>query len=182
MKDNGKYTEGWIPIKGIMNGMIQTDDNHYITGVKIQPKNIFILDESSENNIIFSFRNFYNTIDYEFWLLVADRPVDINSYLSRLQVLYSNTQSPVIRKLIMQDINKANSFMSNTYNVVDTEYYILFKERKLDIVQKRISQLISGLANCSLNASQVSNDDLRVLINNFLNGNMSSELGTVVGE
>ena len=35
------------------------------------------------------FENFYNTIDYEFWLVVADRPVDITVYLSQLQLLYN---------------------------------------------------------------------------------------------
>ena len=27
-------------------------------------------------------KNVYNLIDYEFWIIVADRPVDINLYLS----------------------------------------------------------------------------------------------------
>lgn len=30
-------------------------------------------------------------IDYEFWIVVADRPVDINLYLSQLQLLYNST-------------------------------------------------------------------------------------------
>ena len=28
--------------------------------------------------------------------------------------------------------------MSAEYNVVDTEYYILFKEKKMDVIQKRL--------------------------------------------
>lgn len=176
-----KYTESWLPIKSIMNGMIQTEDGYYVTGVKVAPKNIFILEENQENSIIFNFRNFYNMIDYEFWLLVADRPVDISSYLSRLQTEYNNTNNPVIRKMIMQDIDKANQFMGPQFNVVDTEYFILFKDKKIDVVQKKISQLIGGLAQCSLNSSQVSNEDLRVLINNFFNGGQNSQLGMVIG-
>ena len=105
---NSKYSEDWVPIKNILNGMIHLETGEFVTGVKVTPKNIFILDQDSQNNIIFNLRTFYNVIDYEFWLIIADRPVDINIFLSQLQVLYNDTQSPLVRKLIMQDINKAN--------------------------------------------------------------------------
>ena len=174
------YTEDWIPIKNILNGMIQLDNGYYVTGIKIMPKNIFILDEGERNNVLFNLQNFYNMIDYEFWLIVADRPVDINVYLSQLQLLYQRTNDGAIRKIIMQDINKANAFMGAEYNVVDTEYFILFKEKKLDIIQKRLHNLISGLANATLNSVQVSNADLRMILDNFLNAGMTTSFGTVM--
>ena len=123
-------------------------------------------------------KNFYNTIDFDFWLISADRPVDITGYLARLQLLYNQTTSPVIRKMIGQDISKANSFMDN--NVTDTEYFILFKEKNMDMIQKRIRTLITGLANCGLDSSQTTNEDLRTIIDNFLNGGRKTEFGTVV--
>lgn len=175
------YSEDWLPVKQIMNGMIQLDDGSYVTGVKVAPKNIFIMDQGTQQNTIYQLRNFYNSIDYEFWLLIADRPVDIDVYLSQLQLMYNNAPNNAIRKLIMQDINKANLFTSSEYNVVDTEYYILFKEKKPEIIQKRIQNLISGLATVGLTARQVSNDDLRILLDGFLNGGITTEFGTVIG-
>ena len=174
-----KYSEDWVPIKNIMNGMIQLENGQYVTGIKVAPKNIFILDQGERDNIIFSLQNFYNMIDYEFWIVVADRPVDINLYLSQLQLLYQRCTDGAVRKLIIQDINKANAFMSAEYNVVDTEYFILFKEKRLEIVQKRLHNLIAGLANASINSSQVSNADLRMILDNFLNGGMTTTFGTV---
>ena len=41
------------------------------------------------NSIIISLKNFYNMIDFEFWLVVADRPVDVSVYLSQLQLLFN---------------------------------------------------------------------------------------------
>ena len=117
-------------------------------------------------------------IDFEFWLIVADRPVDISVYMSQLQLQYNKTTSPAIRKLISQDLQKGNEFINN--NVVDTEYFILFKETKDEDVQKKVRLLVNGLASCGLNASQVSNEDLRVIINNFLNGGMDTSFGTVI--
>ena len=178
IKMGSKYTEDWIPVKAIENGMIILDNKQRVCGVKIRPRNIFILDQGTQDSVIIGLKNFYNTIDFDFWLISADRPVDISGYLARLQLLYTQTPNPVIRKLISQDIMKANTFMDN--NVTDTEYYILFKEKNLDMIQKRLRTLISGLANCGLDSSQVSNDDLRTILDNFLNGGMKTEFGTVV--
>lgn len=175
-----KYAEDWVPVKGILNGMIQLENGEFVTGIKVEPKNIFILDYSEENSTIFNFRNFYNSIDYEFWLIVADRPVDISVYLSQLQVQYNNTQNNQIKKLIMQDIDKANLFMSTTADVVDTEYFILFKEKKMEIIQKRIQSLISNLASCGLNSQQVSNNDMRMLLDNFFNGAIETNFRSVM--
>lgn len=172
------YTEKWIPIKDINNNVILLDNKEMVTGVKVQPRNIFILEENYRNQIIDSFRTFYNLIDYEFWLIIADRPVDINLYVSQLQLQLNDVQSPIYRKLLMDDIAKAELFVNN--GIVDTEYFILFKEKDNDTIQKRIRNLISELANCGLIASQTSNDDLRMIIDNFLNGGVKYESGTVI--
>ena len=173
-----KYTEDWIPVRAIENGMIILINKMRVTGVKIRPRNIFILDQGTQDNVIIGLKNFYNTVDFDFWLISADRPVDISGYLARLQLLYNQTPSPVIRKMINQDIMKANSFMDN--NVTDTEYYILFKEKNLEMIQKRLRTIITGLANCGLDSAQTSNDDLRTILDNFLNGGMKTDFGTVI--
>ena len=179
-KTQNKFAEDWLPVKKIENGMIVLENNWMVTGIKVEPKNIFILDYQTQNNIIFNFRNFYNTIDYEFWLIVADRPVDIKMYLSQLQLDFDNAQSQAVRKLISEDIQKAELFSGNEYNVVDTEYYILFRDKNLDVVNKRVQQLITQLASIGLISSKASDEDLKFLLQNFLNGGQKNEFGTVV--
>ena len=131
-----KWAEDWVPVQAITNGVIILDNRSKVTGVKIQPRNIFILDQDSQNNVLSSLRTFYDIVDFEFWIICADRPVDISLYVSQLQLLYNSTQSQPIRKLILQDINKANMFVNNS--VVDSEYYLLFQETNDEIIQKRL--------------------------------------------
>ena len=173
-----KWTEDWINIQSITNGMIVLPNQEKVSGVKITPKNIFILDEDAQATALIALRNFYNTLDYEFWLVVADRPVDISMYLSQLQLQYQQEQNPQIRKLIAQDIQKGNYFMGN--NVVDTEYFILFKEKNMEALQKKVRQLISGLSSAGLVAAQTNNEDLRIILDNFLNGGKTTTFGTVM--
>ena len=172
------YTSDEVPVKSITNGAIILDDGLKVTGVKIMPRNIFILDYDMQNAIISNLKNVYNVIDYEFWIIAADRPVDINLYLSQLQVLYNQTQDNIKRKLIVEDINKANMFMNN--NVVDTEYFLVFKEKDNEVIQKRIRNLINSFAAAGLTTHQVTNDDLRMILDNFLNGGQTTTFGTVM--
>lgn len=173
-----KYTNDFIPVKSITNGVILLDNNDKVTGVKIQPRNIGILEQDMQYFIINNLKNVYNMIDYEFWIIAADRPVDINVYLSQLQLLYNSQTNPVKRKLIIDDINKANMFTHN--NVVDTEFYLLFREKDMNKIQKKIRDLVQYLANAGLQSKQTSNEDLRIILDNFLNGGQTTKFGTVI--
>ena len=175
-----QYTEDWLPVDSIQNGFIVTNDKMKVGGVKITPRNIFILSPENQANILIALKNFYNTIDFEFWLVVADRPVDVNLYISQLQLQLNNTTNPVYRKLILDDINKAEMFVNN--GVVDTEYFILFKEKNNEQLQKKVRNLINNLASCSLIASQTSNEDLRTILDNLLNGGVKFNSGAVMSD
>ena len=178
-KAKGKYTVDEIPVKNIVNGEIILNNNEKVTGVKIEPRNIFIMEQDAQNMVINNLKDVYNVIDYEFWIVVADRPVDINLYLSQLQLLYNSVTDVKKRQLIISDINKANMFVTN--NVVDTEYYLLFKHKDNEIIQKRIKNLITYFANAGLMTKQTTNDDLRIILDNFLNGGQTTNFGTVIG-
>ncbi len=170
-------TESFVPVKAIVNNMIELDNGYKVAGVKVAPKNIFIMDENEQFGIIDGLKNFYNTLDFEFWLIIADRPVDISVYIAELQMMYNQAQSPVVRKLINQDMRKAEDFNDQ---VSDVEFYFLFKEKNIEIVQKKIRLIINGLANSGLSSSQATNDDLRSILDNFLNGGKKTEFGTVM--
>lgn len=170
-------TEAWLPIKGISNGMIVTPTGN-VVGVKIQPRNIFILDQNEQERILMRLKDFYNEIDFDFWLFAIDKPVDIKVFLSQLQVQLNNQQHPMIAKMIREDLEKAEMFMNN--EVIDTEYYLLFKEKNPDIISKRIRSLIGSLLTAGLQAAQASNEDLRTVLDAFLNDGKTTELRMVL--
>ena len=43
----------------------------------------------------------------------------------------------------------------------------MFKTKDVDLLQKRVRQMINGLATCGLNASLISNSDLKTVLENF---------------
>lgn len=170
-------TEGFVPVRAIMNNMIELDNGMKVAGVKVAPKNIFIMEENDQFGVIDGLKDFYNTLDFEFWLVIADRPVDISVYIAELQMMYNQAQNPIIRKIINQDLSKAEDFNDD---VSDIEFYFLFKEKNVEIVQKKIRLMINGLANAGLASSQANNEDLRSILDNFLNGGQKTGFGTVL--
>lgn len=180
MNQNSSSTENWITVKEINNSVIVLDNKKLVSGIKILPRNIFIMDEISQNRVIDELRKFYNQVDFEFWLIVADRPTNIDLYISQLELQLNNVSKPAIRKLIIDDIAKADGFVQN--DVVDTEYYVLFKADTQDEVTKNIRGLISNLAQSGLIGAQVSNEDLRMLLDNFLNDGKTFTERTVTTE
>ena len=61
VNNGANYTENWIPVKSINNGVIELDNKMKVSGVKIIPKNIFILDQSYQDNIIMALKALYNS-------------------------------------------------------------------------------------------------------------------------
>jgi len=180
---NGKktispYTENWVRIRSIKNGIITLPNKDMVAGVKIDPRNIFILDQIQQDNILNALKNCYNTFNFEWWLICADRPVDISVYMSQLELMLNQPLTPANRKIVLQDIEKAQMFINN--QVVDTEYYILFKEKNMDMLQQKLRTIINGFAGCSLAASPTSDDEMRLILDNFLNGGVRTDFGTVV--
>lgn len=175
---DSSLAENWIQVKDINNGMIFLDDGYIVSGVKISPRNIFIMTEGEQNRMINSLKDFYNLIDYEFWLIIADRPVDINLYVSQLELQMTNEMSPARRKLLADDIEKAEMFSLN--NVVDTEYYFMVKDKSSDELTKKVRGLINNMAGTGLIATQTSNEDLRSVLDNFLNGGVKYNSGSVI--
>lgn len=178
VKSKSPFTEGWVKIRSIRNGIITLPNREMVTGVKVEPRNIFIMEQIQQDNILNALKNCYNTFNFEFWLIAADRPVDISVYRSQLELKLNEENDPAIRKMIIQDLEKVEMFVNN--QVVDTEYYLLFKEKNIDLLNQKVRTMIDGFANCSMLASQTTDEDLRVILDNFLNGGVRTDFGTVV--
>ncbi len=175
---NSIFTENWVKIKSIKNGIITLPSKEMVTGVRIEPRNIFIMDDVQQENVLYALKNCYNTFNFEFWLIAADRPVDLSVYTSQLELMLNSNLPPAKAKMVVQDLEKADMFINN--QVVDTEYYLLFKETSMEMIQQKIRAIITGFASCSLLASPVTDDELRVILDNFLNGGVRTNFGTVV--
>ena len=92
---------------------------------------------------------------------------------------YQNTLTNMKEALYEQKINvqKPGVININFKGFIDK---LLFKDKNADILQKRLRSVILGLSNCGLDSVQTSNADLRVVLDSFLNGGMTTESKAVL--
>ena len=156
---------------------INTHQSHVLLGKEGQSHGMFVsldLDNMCEKeNIIMDM----NKIGYGYLLgpiaFVDETPDGLQIGYTNEEVINILKADPRIKKIISQDIEKANDFMRD--NVTDTEFYILFKEKNPDTIAKRLRTLMLGLSNAGLDSVQTSNTDLRVILESFLNAGMTTE-------
>ena len=173
----------WATVRQITSGIIVLNTGELVSGVKIIPRNIFIMQQDDTNAIIYSLSKFYDSIDFDYWLIIGDRPVNLNTYFESVQNIYNTSSSEHVRAIARDDIVKANKYVSGDYGVSDTEYFLLFKDKSIDMIQQKISKIISGIKECELNATQVSNDELRLVMDTFLsNGKKAIAMGDDVSD
>ncbi len=56
-KPSSPYTENWVNVRGIIDGMIFLRSKEFISGVRVEPRNIFILEQNQQDNIINALKN-----------------------------------------------------------------------------------------------------------------------------
>lgn len=69
-KEVTEYTQDFIPIKDIRNGIVETTDNRYIKILEIEPINFTLRSEEEKSNIIYSFAS---------WLKIANIKLQFKS-------------------------------------------------------------------------------------------------------
>ena len=108
-KNRSKYTnDNFVPIKSITNGMIILDNNERVTGVKIVPRNIFILDYGTQNAIIDNLKNVYNMII----LLTAGRTIQERKL--RSESLANGRLAQLVERLPYKERVRSSSLLTPT--------------------------------------------------------------------
>ena len=107
---------------------------------------------------------------------------------ARLKFLCENGAEPtklnnLLNKTDERSLAAKGYAMSNYKKTEEGVIYIIYDKEtlhKLGISANEASNLINYLAGASLTATQVSNDDLRMILDNFLNGGQTTKFGTVM--
>ena len=92
------------------------------------------------------------------------------------------------KSILMQEILALFAFNDVKSELSELEFANISFEDELygieksdDLILKRVRNLINGFAGAGLSAYQTTNDDLRRILDNFLNGGQTTTFGTVLG-
>ncbi len=116
--------------------------------------------------------------------IISDKYACILTIISFPKFIYpgylSNLTSMSGIKVVIKHIPLPFSSISKMLNKELADLKQRFQEEKDKTIQERIRNLINNFASAGLTAFQTNNDDLRMILDNFLNGGQTTTFGTVL--
>jgi len=84
-KNKPSHTQGFIPLKTIRNGIIETTDNRYIKILEIEPINFQLRSDEEQHGIIASFAAWLKISPVKLQFKSIVRKADLHNHLSKVQ-------------------------------------------------------------------------------------------------
>jgi len=80
-----KAIKTWFPIKNIENGIIQLKDGRFCKVLEVYPINFSLKSISEQENILYLYKNFLHTCNFDIQILVYSRKGNLDSHIAKIQ-------------------------------------------------------------------------------------------------
>lgn len=149
-------TLDWLDVLDIADDQILLKDGTMVRGIKIKPRNIFIDNYSVQRNIINNLRLAFNKIPFKLYFGFVFTPVDMDEHMAELLVQMEHEENPVLKKMIRNDIEKANWFM-DTHK--ELGFYIMVKGKDIRQIEKEMDFLIDVMTYAGFTMKKLDDRD-----------------------
>lgn len=79
------YSEDFVPVKDIRNGIIETEDGRYIRVLEVEPINFLLRSTSEQKNIVASFASWMKISPIKIQIKVLTKKADIGKHLNTIE-------------------------------------------------------------------------------------------------
>lgn len=177
---NNASVQEWMPVSDVHNNLIYRKDRHVVAVVRVHPINIRLLSTKETIRKIVRLEEALNGIDYPYQILSIARPVDLDSYIVKLDRMRSETDDIIKKKLLSLYSRQAAATVTSG-EALERHFYILIpqplgKNPHLDeeLVKHRAIQLSSNLSMADLASTVCTDQELRSLLFIFNNPSVAA--------
>ena len=93
------YSEDFVPVKDIRNGIIEMEDGRYIRVLEVEPINFLLRSTSEQKNIVASFASWMKISPIKIQIKVLTKKADIGKHLSTIERDMESESNPKCREL-----------------------------------------------------------------------------------
>lgn len=93
------YSEDFVPVKDIRNGIIETEDGRYIRVLEVEPINFLLRSTSEQKNIVASFASWMKISPIKIQIKVLTKKADIGKHLNTIERDMESESNPKCREL-----------------------------------------------------------------------------------
>lgn len=182
------WTEDLIPVRNILNGIIQLNDGRYIKILEVEPINFLLRSVREQKHIIASFASWMKISPVHIQIKVLTKKADISKHLNAIERDMDREQDPKCRELQKDYYNLIKTIGSREAItrrfLIIFEYEPAFTNRKSDY-----SEVVSTLETAARTAKQyfthcdnvvITHDDENAFLLNVLYAIFDRELSEKV--
>lgn len=130
-KQKNDSAQKWLPVSDVNNSFLKRRDNQLVVAIRITPINIDLLSDGEKKRKIAVLDEVFNGLGINripFQIFCIGKPVDLDSYIVKLQSLSQNTDN-VMRKRILQNGIRQAAYYATSGETLDRGFYlILYQE------------------------------------------------------
>lgn len=160
-----KAAQDWMPIYDIHNEIAFRRDQELVTAIKVQPVNIHLLSEKEQRVKISALHEVLNGIDVAHQFFSVAKPVDLDAYISELE-LYKEDASFRKTRILDHYIQVAAAKASSGTALERLFFVVLSRKRETNaemLLYEQAKSIASNLTSAGLTADVCTEQELRDL-------------------
>lgn len=136
------YSEDFVPVKDIRNGIIEMEDGRYIKVLEVEPINFLLRSTSEQKNIVASFASWMKISPIKIQIKVLTKKADIGKHLSTIERDMESESNPKCRELQLDYYRLIQTIGSRE---AITRRFLVILSMKLSRIANRSTQRLSRL-------------------------------------
>jgi len=117
--------QGWLPIKGIVGGMVVTKDRRFVKIIEVLPVNFHLKSPHEQQNIIYYFASFLKIAPNNLQIRVSTQRLDLEGYIAKMRGHMDAEENERCREMIADNIGMVAGAAAS--EVTTHRFFIVFQ-------------------------------------------------------
>ena len=146
------YSEDFVPVKDIRNGIIEMEDGRYIKVLEVEPINFLLRSTSEQKNIVASFASWMKISPIKIQIKVLTKKADIGKHLSTIERDMESESNPKCRELQLDYYRLIQTIGSR--EAITRRFLVIFEYEAVTNRKPEYSEIVSALETAVQTARQ----------------------------
>lgn len=166
-----------IDLKGVKDGILQLQDNHYRMVLQVSSVNFELKSEDEQDAIIDTYESFLNSVGCPLQILIRTREIDMDKYLDELNERLEDESEAIYRAQLINYDEFIRSLVT-TNKILTRHFYVIVPydgPSKLDFpsvreqLNLRVDIVMKGLSRLGMQSRVLSSLEVLDLFYSFYN-------------
>ncbi len=150
-------TQSHLPFSEIKDGIVVMRDGSLRMVILCSPTNFDLKSPDEKEAIEFAFQGFLNGLHFPIQIVIQSRKIDLDNYLSKLEVIQSDQPNPLLADLMDDYVTNIKSLLDEV-NIMEKRFYVVVPYFVNVVSKANIFTKLRGASSDSVEVTQTSGE------------------------